>query len=257
MLKKLLVGTAVTAALMTPGLTSADTSGSIGLSYEHNDFDYSSNGEFQGYNLGGAIIHDLSDTLTLQADGRTTLQDWDCCDSYYSQGYAAAHLSTDLGSWDLGGFAGFVNYYGEGGVLIGAEARTALGNFSLDGAYSLTDFAENGAYGTAARLGGAFFINPNFAVTAGAGYSWIDGSGSTEYDITELSLGGAYQFANNIELYGGYTNTDAERSTGTEYEGDTFQLGVRFNVGGGTLQDNTNDGAWWSAEHVSDTWNRW
>ena len=254
-MRTLLLGAAAAAAMMAPTMASADTSGSIGFMVEANDFTYGSNGEFVGYNLGGVVMTDVSHGLTLQLDGRTTLQDWDCCDTYYSQGYAAAHLSGDMGGWDLGGFLGMVNYYGEGGVLIGAEARTMFGNFALDGSVANTDFADNGYDGTAYRAGGAFFFSPNLALTGGA--SFTDINSGLDYEITELSLGGAYQFANNVELYGGYTNTDAERGNGTEYEGDTFQLGVRLNLNGGTLQENAADGAWTSAEHVSDTWNRW
>jgi hypothetical protein len=187
-MRTLLLGAAAAAAMVAPGMASADTRGSIGFMVEMNDFDYSSNGEFVGYNLGGAIMHDLSG-LTLQLDGRTTLQDWDCCDTYYSQGYAAAHLSSDMGGWDLGGFLGIVNYYGEGGILVGAEARTMLGNFALDGSIGHTDFADNDYNGTAYRAGGAYFFSPNLALTGGASFTNID-SGQ-DYDITELSLGGA------------------------------------------------------------------
>jgi len=254
-MKRILLGAAAAAAMIVPGSALADTSGSITAMVEANDFDYSTNSEFVGYNLGGALVHTMSNGLTLQADGRTTLQDWDCCSGYYSQGYAAAHLSTDMGGWDLGGFLGMVNYYGDGGILIGAEARTMFGNFALDGSVANTDFGDNGYDGQAYRAGGAFFISPNLAVTGGASFTSIN-SGQ-DYDITELSLGGAYQFANNVELFGGYTNTDADRSISTDYEGDTFQLGVRLNLNGGTLQENAADGVWTSAEHVSDTWNRW
>jgi hypothetical protein len=140
--------------------------------------------------------------------------------------------------------------------LLGAEGRTAFGNFSLDGSIAFTDFGDNNYDGMSYRLGGAYFFMPNLALTGGASFADIDTS-FTDYEITELSIGGAYQFASNFEVFGGYTNTDGERSTGTEYEGDTLQLGVRFNIGGGTLQENTNDGAWSSATHVSDTWMRW
>jgi hypothetical protein len=251
-MRTLLLGAAAAAAMVAPGMASADTSGSIGFMFESSDFDY---GEFVSYNLGGAVIHDMSSGVTVQLDGRTTLQDWDGFDSYYSHGYAAAHLSTDMGGWDLGGLLGMVNYYGEGGILVGAEARTMLGSFALDGSIGHTDFADNGYDGTAYRAGGAFFFSPNLALTGGA--SFTDISSSVDYEITELSIGGAYQFASNVELFGGYTNTDGERSNGTEYEGDSFQIGVRLNFNGGTLQENAADGMWTSAEHISDTWVRW
>lgn len=251
-MRTLLLGAAAAAAIMAPGLASADTSGSVGFVYEDNDFDY---GEFQGYSLGGTIIHDLHSNMTLQADGRTTLQSWEGSTGDYSHGYAAAHLSGDLGGINVGGFAGIVNYYGDGGVLIGAEARTAFGNFSVDGSIARTDFNDNNYDGTAFRIGGSYFVMPDFAVRVGASTTSINSF--TDDDVTELSLGGAYQFANDIEVYANYTNTDGDQSVGADYEGDTMMLGVRLNIGGGTLQDNTNGGAWSSAEHVSNTWMRW
>jgi hypothetical protein len=105
-MRKLLLGAAAAAAMVAPGVASADTSGNVGFTYESNDFDY---GEFDGYSLGGALVHGMSNGWTLQADGRTTLQDWDSSSGNYSHSYAAAHMSTDVGGWDVGGFAGMVN----------------------------------------------------------------------------------------------------------------------------------------------------
>jgi hypothetical protein len=253
-MRTLLLGAAAAAAIIAPGAARADTSGLIGLSAEWNDFDYSS-GDFAGYSLSGALVHDMSNGMTGQVDGRTTLQDWDCCDSYYSHGYTAVHLSGDMGGWDLGGLAGIVNYYGDGGMLIGAEARTMFSNFALDGSISYTDFAENDYSGIAYRAGGAYFLSPNFAINGGVSLTDIDNS--PDYQITELMIGGAYQFVNNVELYGGYTNTDSDADGGTDYEGDTIQIGVRLHINGGTLQENAANGVWTAAEHVSDTWMRW
>ena len=250
-MRTMLLGAAAAAAVMAPGLAAADTSGSVAFTYENSDFDY---GEWDAYSIGGTIMHDVSHGLRLQADGRTTLQSWDGAGGDDSHGYAAAHLSSDMGAWDFGGFAGFVNYYGDGGVLLGIEARTAFSNFSVDGSIAHTDF-DYGYDGTAYRLGGAYFFSPNFALTGGASTTDIDSG--VDFDITELSLGAAYQFTNNVEVFGAYTDTDGDISGGGDYDGDTIQLGFRVNIGGGSLQENTNDGAWTAATHVANTWMRW
>jgi len=249
-MKKLLLGAVAAAAMAAPGLANAETSGGIALTYANTEYD--GGGDFDAYSLGGNVVHGLSNGWTIQLDGRTTLQDWSW--SYDSHGYAAFHGSTDLGGFEVGGFAGMVNYYGDGGTLVGVEARTALGNFSVDGSISLTDFQDNGYDGTTYRAGGAYFFSPNLALTGGASFTNVNSW--TDFEITELSLGGAYQFANNVELFGGYTNGDIEWS-GASNETDTLKLGVRFNLNGGTLQDNANNGAWGSAEAVSDIWMRW
>ncbi len=245
-MKKLVYGAALAAALAAPALANAETDGALNLGYENAD--YSSGSDYDGWTIGGVVTHDLSGGMTVQADGQTMLQQWNSGD--YSHGYAAAHLSTDLGGWDLGGFVGLLNYYGDGGTLFGVETRTAFGNLSLDGALSFSDFGDNDYNATALRVGGAYFFMPNFAVTAGGARTDIDSF--TDYEVTEYSVGAAYQFANNIALSGSYTDADYEF-----YDVDAIQLGLTFNFGGGSLQDNTNDGAWTSARHVSNTWSRW
>jgi len=251
-MKTMLLGAAAAVAMLTPGLAMAETSGSLTLTYDNNDIGSS---QHQDYSLGGTVVHELSDTMTLQADGRTTLQDWECCNGSYTQSYAAAHLSWDLGAWDVGAFGGMVSYFDDGGVVLGGETRTAFGNFSLDGFVAITDFGDNGYDGSTVRGGGAFFFTPNLALTGGASFTQINSS--NDYDILELSIGGAYQFPNNLELFGGYTDSEYEPNIGTDYDGETFRVGLRVNLNGGTLQDNANDGAWTSATAVSDTWSRW
>lgn len=250
-MRKVLLGAAAALAVAAPGVANAGTQGSIDLSYESTDYDSS---EFNAVQLGGAIVHDLGGNMTVQGDGQTSLQSWDGDDDDYSHAYGAAHLFWDVGGADVGGFAGLLNYYGDGGKLLGAEARTAFGNFSLDGYASVFDF-EDWADGNSFGIGGAFFVMPNFEINAAATRTDIDTS-FDEDEITELSLGAAYQFANHVELYGGYTNTDGEDDF-SDWEADTWKIGLRFNIGGGTLQDNRNDGAFGSAETVSDIFMRW
>ena len=251
-MKRMLLGAAAAAAMMMPGIASADMSGSITLGYENNDYD---NSDMDAFNLGGDFVYGMSNGWNLQLDGRSTSQDWDCCSGNYNQNYVATHFSTDLGNFDVGGFAGLVGYYDDSGIMLGVEGRTGFGNFALDGSLGHTDFGDNGFDGTAYRVGGAFFFMPNLALTGGASMTNIN-SGN-DYEVTELMIGGAYQFANNIELFAGYTNGDYQPEFGTDYENDTLEIGVRFNLNRGTLQANAADGAWSSAEHISDTWSRW
>lgn len=250
-MKKLMLGAALAAAIAAPAVANAETNGSIDLGYENSDFDY---GDFETYSLGATVTHDMGG-WTIQGDGRTSLQNWSGND--YSHSYGAIHGSKDVHGWDVGGFVGLVNYYGDPGTLIGVESRTAFGNFSLDGLIAYTDFDDNGYEGTSARVGGAYFFMPNLSANAAVGWTDIDTDFGTDYEIWEYTVGGAYQFSNNMAITAGYTSTDGDRSTGTSYDGDSFKLGFVVNFGGGTLQENTNDGAWGSARYVSDTWQRW
>ncbi len=250
-MKKILVGAAAAAALIAPGVASADTSGAIDYTYESTDYD---NGDgFDAYSLGGAIVTDVSNGLRLQADGRTTLQEWNS--DGYSHGYAAAHLSGDLGGFNVGGFAGMLNYYGDGGSVFGIEARRGIGNFSVDGSIAFSDFGDNNYDGSHYNIGGSYFFMPNFAINAD--YSVDDIDSGAGYDLDGWSLGAAYQFSNNIEVFGNWTNTNYEYNGSDYNETDALQLGVRLNINGGSLQDNANGGLWNSAREISDTFLRW
>lgn len=252
-MKTFLVGAAAAAALIAPGVASADTQGAIDFTFEQTDYDNSFS-DFDTYALGGGFAADVSHGLRLQLDGRAVLQDFDGFSGDSSHGYAAAHLSGDLGGFNVGGFLGIVNYYGDAGTFLGAEARHAFGNFVADGSIGHADF-DSGYDGTSYRLGGSYFFMPNFSVSGGYGFTGID-SGQ-DHDITEWKFGAAYQFTNNIELYGAYIDSENDRSVSADYEFETFQIGMRLNFGGGTLQDNTNTGLWNSARQISETWARW
>ncbi|MBX9745587.1 MAG: porin [Hyphomonadaceae bacterium] len=250
-MKRILVGAAAAAALVAPGVASADVQGAIDYTYENTEYD--SGSDFDAYSLGGAIATDVMHGLRLQADGRTTMQEWST--SEYSHGYAAVHLSGDLGGFNVGGFGGMLNYYGDPGTVFGVEARRGFGNFTIDGAIGFSNFDEADYEGTHYNIGGSYFFAPNFSINAG--YSIDDIDYAAGYDLDTWSLGAAYQFSNNIELFGAWANTNYENN-GIDYnETDSLQLGVRLNIGGGTLQDNANGGLWNSVREISDTYLRW
>jgi hypothetical protein len=254
-MKKLLVGAAAAAALIAPGVASADTQGAIDFNYETTDYDTGS--DFDQWSLGGGFATDFSHGLRVQLDGRTTQQEWNGGGGDYSHGYAAAHVSGDLAGFNVGGFAGFLNYYGDGATLLGVEARRGFGNISLNGSIGHADFGDDNGYdGTSYRLGGSYFFMPNFAVSAGYGLTNIDDS-FQDSDITEWNVGAAYQFSNNIELYGAYVDSENDRSISGDYEFEAFQVGMRLNFNGGTLQDNANGGLWGAARDISETYSRW
>lgn len=252
-MKTFLVGAAAAAALIAPGVAGADTIGAIDFTLESTDYDNTFS-DFDAYSLGGGVATDISHGLRLQLDGRTTLQDFDGSSGDSSHGYAAAHLSGDLASVNVGGLLGIVNYFGDGGTLIGVEARRGFGAFVVDGSIGHVDF-DSGYDGTSYRLGGSYFFTPNFSVSGGYGLTEIDAG--QDHDITEWSLGGAYQFANNIEVFGAYTDSENDRSVSSDYDYETLQLGVRMNIGGGSLHDNATGGLWDTARQISDTWLRW
>lgn len=254
-MKKLFLGAAAAAAIVAPGAALANTSGYIDGGYEATEYD--GGGEFDALHLGGAIAHDFGSGWGIQADARMVNQEWDGSSSDDSHGYAALHAYTTTGSWDFAGFVGLLDYYGDGGKMIGAETRTAFGAISLSGSLGYADFENGGSDYNALdlRVNGAYFFNPNFALTAGVGHT--DWDSFFDSDALDLSVGVAYQLTNGIAFSGEYTNTDGDGFFG-DWEVDTFRLGVRFNINGGDLQNVTNNGASWSgAADLSEAMMRW
>lgn len=257
-MKKILLGAAAAMAIAAPTLAHAETTGVIDLGYQSDDLNkgYSN---FDLWHLGGAVQTDLgSSGWTVQLDGNTALQSWDNSSGDDGQGYAAVHADTSMGTWDVGGFVGIQNYYDDGGVILGAETRTAFGNISVQGSLGYGTWNEYNDFTTwDGHVDAAYFFSPNMAVTAGFTYQEVDSDYSPSSDNqTEWSLGGEYQFANGMEVYGGYLNSDNDYSGG--YTVDTWNLGVRFHLNGGSLQDYTNHGASWNAaQTISDTITRW
>lgn len=246
-MKKTLLGAAAAIAIATPGAALADTTGYIDLGYESSEYD--GGGDFDGLHIGGAIAHDFSN-FGIQADARTANQEWNWGGDD-SHGYAAVHAYTNVGTWDVGGFVGLINYYGDGGTMIGAETRTSFGAISLNGAIGYADFGDNDYSALDLRVNGAYFINPNFAITAGVGQT--DWDSWSDSDALDLSVGAAYQLTSGFTLYGEYIDTD-----GSNWETETFRIGMRFSINGGNLQNITNNGASWSgASDLSESMMRW
>jgi hypothetical protein len=242
-MKKIWLGAAAAIAIAAPSVAFADTSGYVEGGYENSDYDTGS--EFDALHLGGGLYHSMGSGWAIQFDGRTVMQEWDSSSGDDGHGYAALHASTEGSAWDFGGFVGLLDYYGAGGVMIGGETRTNFGDLSLQGNLGYADFDEFFDYSLwDARVDASYFFMPNFAVTGGVGHSEWDYI--TDYEALTLSIGAAFQFGQNFTVSGEYVNSDFDVDGGTDYEADTFRIALRFDIDGGSLQDNTNDGATWN-----------
>lgn len=252
------MGAAAALAMAAPGLAHADASGVIDLGYQNDDYD--NGNSFDAFHLGGAFQMDMMSGWTLQFDGASLYQDWDGSSGSDQHSHAAVHADTTGGTWDFGGWAGLLNYYDNSGLTIGGETRTSFGDFSLQGSVGYATFDQYYDYSSwDGHVDGAYFFSPNMAVTAGLTYNAINYDGGNDDTQTEWSLGGAYQFANGVEIYGGYLNSNNDFSgSGGSNDVDVVNVGFRFHFNGGSLQDYTNHGASWNGAAVlSDAYSRW
>jgi len=253
-MKKVFLGALAIAATTVPAAY-AEVSGVVDAGYQNEDRS-SGNSNNTEY-LGGAFQSDAWAGWTVQVDGRTNIQQWDNNSRDYSHSYAAIHADTNTGAWDFGGWVGIQNYYGDGGWSIGGETRTHFDNFSVQGSVGYVHFNTPSDYSAwNLNVAGAYFINPDFAITGNVTGTWFD-SGTT-YDTTEYGIGATYGFGNGFEVYGGYLRSEFKPDGGGEYDYNTWNVGLRYHFGGGTLQDYTNHGASWNGAGVlMDTFSRW
>ena len=255
-MRKLLWGAAAIAALGAQS-AHAETTGHIDLGVGYTNYDQGWD-DFSSYAIGGAVQTDVAG-WAVQLDGQTIMQDWTHGDGDYSHSYAAVHATSDMGSWQAGAFVGLVNWYGDGGKLVGIEGRTAMGNLSLQASAAYAAFNYNPDYDAYdARIEGSYFLSPNFALTANVGKIWASEAYGGDDDATELGVGFAYQMANGFELNGGYQHSDWSYYNGNDVTPQTLRVGFSYHFNGGSLQDETNHGASWTgAQAFTDSLSRW
>lgn len=258
-MRKLLWGAAAIAAFGAQA-AHAETSGHIDGSYE-NSGGYNNNYATNTWDLGGAVQTDIAAGWTVQLDGQVEMQEWNHASGDSSHGYTALHADTSLGSWQVGGFVGLMNWYGDGGKIVGAEARTSFGNLSVQASAAYTAFNSNDDYHVSGvRAEGSYFFSPNLAVTANVGFSnagYESDGGYWDTDIRDLGIGVRYLCHDKVEVFGGYQNTDTDFSNYTDYTVDSYRVGIRFHFNGGTLQEETNSGASWNgAQAIQETFRR-
>jgi hypothetical protein len=257
-MRKLLWGAAAALAISAPGLAHADTTGHIDAGWTNtgltNGF-----GNFNDYTIGGAVQTDVAPGWTVQLDGNTMLQQWDHSSADDSHGYAALHADAKLDSFDVGAWVGILNWYGDGGKMIGVEGRTAFDNISLQGSVGYVDWRASNEYSAwDARIGGNYFLQPNWAINGSIVGTWFS-EGYYDADMTDYSIGTTYQFSHcPLSISLDYQRNTVNNKNFEDYDGNTVKLGLHWNFGGGTLQDNTNHGASWAgAEALEDAATRW
>lgn len=242
-MRSLIVGVAAFLALAVPTIASADTGGSIKITWASVDGDEqrSYNGEdiaarYYDYGntadnvlaLGGHVITDVSDNWRVQFNATSSDTD---VQAYYGQGYSVSHSQVEVhatyntGNFDVGGFTGMFNNDGhtfyEYGVEGGANFGRARVTVSAAGATSansdfyddITTVAAQGSFMLTENLSvGATLSNTNFGSYGNGGFYEDDA------EVTSYGVNVGY----NI---GDWTIAAGYRSADTDF-GDTEFLGL-------------------------------
>lgn len=236
MLKKVLVGAVAAAAMMTPGLAAADTTGHVGFSI--NTLDDDNDDAKEDYiELNGAVVGSLGGSWNMQFDAASQNMNHDGHTDDMST--ATVHAFSRSEGFAFGGFAGLTG--GDSSALfIGAEGALYLDRFSLAGAALVGEDREEGDEVNGLSGAGTFFVSDNLSLGADVSYySMFDG----DEDGTIYGVNAEYQFGGSpFSIFGGYHMSDLE-NFGSDREVDTFTIGGRFNFGTSTLLERDRNGA--------------
>jgi len=239
MMRKLLLGAAaILAVSATAGVAAADTS-TIGVHAGNLEGDSGDDVDFWG--LSGGWNHDFSNGWAIQADG-----EWDRVDIGTETGssYGAIALGTRNDAYSLYGFAGLSDTLASSGISYGIGGEFYVSNFVFGASLGHTDLEQAilpEADLTSLDLDATWFFTPNFGVSGQLGWSEAEVF-TSDVDWESYGVGAVWRFAGSpISLTGRYRHDEFD---GGEVDG--WRLGVNFNFGTDTAQEQATRGPSWA-----------
>lgn len=252
-----ILGTASVLAIATlaagpaAAATLTDFAGALTTSYGHNDLD-GADDAIHDWLLGGSVAGPLSDLSNLNFQ----------LDASYDHNWAD-HFSEEV--WNLGGSAFWAGMDGRIGINFNYETFTHFGHVTNGGVFgewyfgNITAMAKGGWLSSGGSgfgghgnyMGGAisgYFI-PNLAITGGV--EWTDivtgfgcqVCGRSDVNNTGWEIGAEFLFSEDygVSIFGNYANVDQSFS-GEDFTDNVFRIGLRWYMGGGSLQDHHRNG---------------
>lgn len=213
----------------------AQTSGHVGLSYDHSELDaggFEADGD--AFALDGAVAIPTGGSFAVILDG--TYSDSDDADGTIQ---GTAHFLSRNDSQAFGGFVGGADNDGDSAYFVGGEYAKFLSNstIALSAGYGNLDDADADIY----ALGGEYryFISDNFRLDGRAGYQLIEVTGSDD-DGFNVGAGAEYRFgASPVSLFGG---VDYAKFDDSDLDVTTATIGIRFDFGGESLKHRDRKG---------------
>jgi len=238
-MKSLFLATAAVAAFAAAPALAQDGIGSIGVVYSNGDLDAAGlEIEAESATIDAAVAIPVTADWTVTLDGGFTHSFDDLADENTNIN-GRVHATTLVGGVRVGGFAGASEVYGEQLWSFGAEAQTYLDKVTLTGsvAYDKLEGVEVEAWTVAGDA--SYFINPNFRVNGGAGWTTVD-AGGLDIDGWQANVGGEYRIpGTGMGVVAGFTHAELED---VDVSMDTISVGLRFSFGG-DLQSRERAGA--------------
>lgn len=219
-MRKVLMGAAAAFAVAMPGVAAADVGGQISGTYATLDEDGDPDKE-DAWGINGSVQNNFGNNWIVQFNAG--LADMDHTGHTDTFELMEGHVAYDFGNFTAGAFVTRFDWGGGSPYnLLGIEASTSFGRFSLAGSASTGEYNDgSGDLGNLAVKGG-------FALTD----AWsIDATFShTDWDYDESdswALGVGYAIPNtNFTVGGGWRTFESDN--GTEAEGFGLTFGWAF-----------------------------
>jgi outer membrane protein W len=239
-MKSLFLATAAVAAFAAAPALAQESVGSIGVRYANTEVDaLGVSAEGDGVAIDAAFAVPVTADWTVTLDGAFGYAFDGAPNQDDSSLNGRIHASRNFGNVRIGAFAGGSEASDEQLWSFGAQAQAYMNNLTVSG--SLAYETIEGADADIWSLGGdvAYFINPNFRVNGGLGWTTVDAAG-VDADAVSANIGGEYQLTSGLSLTGAYTHGELDDA---DLSVDTVMLGVRFSFGAGDLQTRQRSGA--------------
>jgi len=219
---------AAAAALMAA--TPAAAHGYLGLSYGSGELDVGPGTDIDQWRVDGEFgFSGERWGAQIGADIGTVENDTSDEDFYSLNG----HLFYQGGAWRLGGLVSTTEIDNATETIYGVEGMLDVAPNANLWASATTGDVEGDVDVTNFDLGGNFYATPNFRLGATYGVGEIDST--TSADTTSWGINGEFApFSFPLSLTASWTSFEIED---VNVEADHLLVGVRWNFGGGTLQE--------------------
>lgn len=236
-MKTTLLISAAAVALFAAAPALAQSVGSVGVSYAESELD-TPLGDVEGdaWTVDGQFAFNTANAWTVTIDGAVSHSD----DADSTAVSGTAHATRMFDDVRAGGFAGLVDVEDETLWAVGGEAQKYMGDVTLAGqvAYGQADELDADLIGVRGEV--RYFVNPNFRIDGGVGFTNVDVDGLGDDDAWSVGAGAEYQFAATpFSVFASYDRTSFDE---LDTDIDTLRVGFRYSFGG-DLQTRDRAGA--------------
>lgn len=237
-MKTLFFASAAAAALIAAPAFAQETTGSVGLSYQHTETKFSEYNDLksEAIAIDGVVATPIFTDWTVTAQAATTYSEGDYMSSETNLSGGVA-LTKVIGSYRVGGFYSAQETYNTSLSTFGAVAQKYFDRATVSGVASYGTVYDLDIYSVKADV--AYYPTTALRLNAGLGYQTIEPNWGSSADTISADIGAEYQIASTpYTVFGAYNYAD---SNDMRLEENSIKVGVRYNFGG-TLQSRERAG---------------